>query len=126
MFGVGFDEEIERIDHRKVDGQIDLDLELAHLLGKNEARLPIVVRVLLPVHEMIRRRHLEAIGKDFGAAVGRGAKPHDLRSKRGGAIVFVMREVINRGRYGQLERPGPSNPPVPPLWRGGTSSRRQG
>jgi hypothetical protein len=51
--GVGLDEEIERIDHGHLGDEVDLDLELGGLLRKDEARQPVAVRILLPVHEMI-------------------------------------------------------------------------
>src|SRR5689334_9225297 len=53
------DEKIERIDDRHVGEKIDRDGELPRALGKDEAGKPVAVRILLPVHEVLGRRHLE-------------------------------------------------------------------
>ena len=76
--GVGLDEEVEGIDHRQFGDEIDLDLELGRLLRKDEAGQPVALRVLLPVHEVLLRQHLQRIALDFGArrlAATGGIKP---------------------------------------------------
>ena len=100
LLGVGLDEKVERIDDRKFGGQIDLDLELRHFLRKDEPRLPIAMRVLLPVHEMLRRRHLQRIGGDFGAAVRRRAQPDGLRLKHDRPVVFIVGDMMDGGGNG--------------------------
>ena len=67
---VGLDEEVERVDHRELGGQIDLDLEGLDRLGKYVARQPIAVRVLLPIDEVVFGFDLERIARHFGAAMG--------------------------------------------------------
>ena len=94
FLGVGLDEKVERIDDGEFGRQIDLDLELAGLLGKHEARQPVTVRILLPVHEMLGWRDLERIAGDAGAAMRGGAKPDRLRPQRDRAVIYVMSEVM--------------------------------
>ena len=91
------DEEIERIVDRHVGDDVDLDLQLVDELRKDVAREPVAVRILLMVHEMVGGRHLQRVRDDPGAAVGRGPEPDDLRAERNRAIVFVVREVMDRG-----------------------------
>ena len=103
--GVGEGVVLRRILHEEVEGivdahvrdQIDLDLQLRHRVGKDVARLPVAVGVLLVVHEVIGRRHLQAVAQHRGAAVRRGAQTDDLRPQRDGAVVLVMRQVVDRG-----------------------------
>ena len=52
--GRRLEEEVERIDHRHLGDQIDVDGELARLLRKDEAREVVAVRILLPVEEVLR------------------------------------------------------------------------
>src|ERR1700730_8637379 len=102
LFGIGFDEKVERVDDRKFGGQIDLDLELRHFLWKDEPCLPIAMRVLLPVYEMLRRRHLQRIGGDFGAAVRRRAQPDGLRLKHDWPGVLIVSDMMNGGGNGHV------------------------
>ena len=87
-------EEVERIDHRHVGDQIDGDLEFAGLFREYEAREPVSVRVLQPVHEMLCRRHLERIARYASAAMRRGPQPDDLWSETDGAFVPVARGMV--------------------------------
>ena len=95
--GERLDEEVERIDHRHVGQEIDGDGELAGLLRKHEARQPVSVRVLLPIHEMLGRRHLERIAHDAGAAVRRRPQPDDLGPEPDRPIVLVPRDMMETG-----------------------------
>ncbi len=61
MLGGVFHEEVERIVDRHVGDEVDLDLELGHRLGKDEARQPVAVGVLLVVHEMLGRADLQRV-----------------------------------------------------------------
>ena len=63
VLGVGFDEEIERIDHRHLGDEVDLDAEFVGRLRKHQPRQPIAVRILLPVDEMLGRRDLQRIAR---------------------------------------------------------------
>ena len=95
LLGVGLDEEIERVDDRKFGGQIDLNLEFRHFLRKHEPRLPIAMRVLLPVHEMLCGRHLQRIGGDFGPAMRRRAQPDGLRLQHDRPVILVVGDVMD-------------------------------
>jgi hypothetical protein len=77
FFRIGLDEEIEGIDDRKLGGEVNLDGEFFGLFRKDEARQPIAMRVLLPIHEMRRR-----------------PQPNGLRPERNGAIISVTRDVL--------------------------------
>ena len=72
--GLGLEEEVERIDHRHVGDEIDLDEELRHLLGKHDAREVVAVRILLPVQEVALRLDLQRVAQDRRAACGAGRK----------------------------------------------------
>ena len=85
--GLRLDEEVERIDHLHVGEEIDGDGELGGLLREHETRQPVALRVLLPVHEMLRRRDLERIARNAGAAVRRRPQPDDLRPERDRPVV---------------------------------------
>ena len=61
VFRIRFNKEIERIDHFHVGEQIDVDGKLFGLFGKYVTREPIAVRILLPVDEVLRRRHLQRV-----------------------------------------------------------------
>jgi hypothetical protein len=94
LLGVGFDKEIEWIDDLHVGEEIDGDGEFRGLFGKHEARQPIAVRILLPVHEMLRRRHRQRVARNPRAAVRRRPQPYDLRTKAGRPIVSVASGVV--------------------------------
>ena len=93
-FREGLDEEVERIDDRHVGDEIDGDDEFAGLFRKYEAREPVAVRILQPVHEMLRRRHLERIAQYAGAAMRRRPQPDDLRTETDRAVVLIARGVV--------------------------------
>src|SRR2546429_2299072 len=90
-------EKIEGIDHRHVGDEIDGDGEFARLLRKHEPCKPVSVRVLLPVHEMLRRRHLERVAFDARAAMRGRAQPDDLRGESNRPVVAIAREMIETG-----------------------------
>ena len=94
FLGVGLDEKVERIDDGEFGRQIDLDLELAGLLRKHEAREPVAVRILLPVDEMLGRRDLQRIAGHAGAAMRGRPKPDRLRPQRDRPVVGVLSEVM--------------------------------
>ena len=95
--GAGLDEEIERIDHLHIGEQIDRDGEFGGLLRKDEAGEPVPVGILLPVHEMLRRRHLERIARHARAAMRRRAQPDDLRPEIDRPVVLIARDVMETG-----------------------------
>src|SRR5262249_12582422 len=93
----GFDEEIERIYHRHVGDEIDRDGEFASLLWKDETCEPVSIRILLPVHEVLRRRDFERVAFDPRAAMGGRAQPNDLRREADRPIVAVPCDVVEVG-----------------------------
>src|SRR5262249_21409806 len=97
IFREWLDEEIERIYHRHVGDEIDSDGEFAGLLRKDEACEPVSIRILLPVHEVLRRRHPERVTFDPRTAMGGWAQPDDLRREADRPIVAVARDGVTRG-----------------------------
>ena len=88
------DKKIERIDHGHIGDEVDRDSEFARLLRKDEAREPVSIRILLPIHEVLRRRDLERIALDARAAVRSGAQADDLRRQSNWAIVGVAGHMM--------------------------------
>ena len=118
--GIGrfLDKEIERVVDGHVSGQIDLDLQLAHGLGKDIAGQPVAVRVLLVVHEVIGRADLQRVRHDPCPTMRRRAQADDLRSKADRAVILVMGQVMNAGKDGHGHLWGQGCPLVfsqPPL-----------
>jgi hypothetical protein len=101
--GVRLDKEIERIDHRHLRGEVHFDLEFGRLLRKDEPRQPVALRILLPVHEVICRRHLERIAQDRRARMRRRTQAHGL-PEIDRSVVFVVRNVMqcDEDRLGKL------------------------
>jgi hypothetical protein len=113
VIGVGFEEEVERVDRRHVGGQLDLDLELVGLFRERQPRLKITERVLLPVDEMLLGRDLQVVIENLRAAVRRRAKADDLRPQVHLAVVLVVSDVSKRDVNGHGFRKGVSrNYPV--------------
>src|SRR5262249_56220353 len=97
IFGEWLEEEIEGFTRRHVGDEIDGDGEFAGLLRKDEACEPVSIRILLPVHEVLRWRHPERVTFDPRAAMGGWAQPDDLRRKADRAVVAVARDVVETG-----------------------------
>src|SRR5262249_7945191 len=97
IFREWLDEEIERIYHRHVGDEIDSDGEFAGLLRKDEACEPVSIRILLPVHEVLRRRHPQRVTFDPRTAMGGWAQPDDLRREADRPIVAVASDVVETG-----------------------------
>ena len=53
VLGVFLHEEIERVDHRHLGDQVDLDRKLARLLQEHQPRQVVAEGVLLPVDEVL-------------------------------------------------------------------------
>ena len=94
LVGVGLDKKVERIDHFHIGEQIDRDGKFGCLFRKHETRQPIAVRILLPVHEMLGRRHVERVTRDAGAAMRRRPQPHGLRPEADRPVIGVVRGVM--------------------------------
>src|SRR5262249_28857161 len=58
---------------------------------------PVSIRILLPVHEVLRRRHPERVTFDPRAAMGGWAQPDDLRREADRPVVAVARDVVETG-----------------------------
>src|SRR5262249_50180107 len=71
--------------------------EFARLLRKDEACKPVSVRILLPIHEVLRRRHLERIAFDARAAMRGGTQANDLRGESNRPVVAVACNMVEAG-----------------------------
>ena len=80
--------------------QIDRHGQFFALFGENEPRQPIAVRVLLPIHEVLCRRHGQRVAANARAAMRRRPQAHDLRSDCDGAVVRVARCVMKPDQDG--------------------------
>ena len=98
--GRRLDEEVERIVDRHVGDEVDLDLQFAHRLGKDEAREEIAVGVLLQIDEMVGRRDLQRMAEHLGARMRRRLQPDDLRAEDDRPVVDVVRQVIDGSENG--------------------------
>ena len=92
--GIGFDEEVERVDDFEVGEEVDRHREFGGLFRENETGDPVAVRVLLPVHEMLGRRHRERIARHAGAGVRRRSQPDGLRPETDRTAVLVTGGVM--------------------------------
>src|SRR5262249_23741999 len=88
------------IYHRHVGDEIDRNGEFASLFWKDEACEPVSIRILLPVHEVLRRRDFERVAFDPRAAMGGRAQPNDLRREADRPVVAVPCEVVEAGEDG--------------------------
>ena len=66
----------------------------AHLVGKDDARKEVAVRILLPVQEVAFGLDAQRIAEHRRAAVRRGPQTNDLRPHLHGAVVLVASPVI--------------------------------
>ncbi len=64
VLGLLLEEEVERVDDRHVGDEVDLEHQLGRVLRKDEARLVVAERILLPVEEVRLRLHAERVGDD--------------------------------------------------------------
>lgn len=74
-------EKIERVENSHLGEEIDFNLEFARLLGKNQPRLPVSMRILLPVDEMPGWQDFKRIACNARPAMRRGPQPDDLGAK---------------------------------------------
>ena len=96
LFGVRFEEKIERVDHRDLGDQIDLDAEFVGFFGEDQSRQPITLRILLPIDKMLLGQDLERVSQDRCTAVWRRAQADDLRTQIDQAVIAIMGDVIQR------------------------------
>src|SRR5262249_60457507 len=89
------------MDHRAVGDEVNADGEFARLFRKNEACKPVSVRILLPIHEVLRRRHFERIAFDARAAMRGGTQTNDLRRESNRPFVAGARNMEEAGDHRQ-------------------------
>src|SRR5215475_10017841 len=94
LFGIGFEEEIERVDHRDVSCERDFEREALRLFWEDQAGQKIAERILLPVDEMILRFYAERITRYRCAAVRCRPESHDLRREGDRTVVVVNSLMI--------------------------------
>ncbi len=90
-------EEVERVVDRHVGDQIDLDPELHHRLGKDEARQEIAVGVLLQIDEVFCRLDLQRVAEHLCARMRRRLQPDHLGAEDDRPVVSVVRQVMDGG-----------------------------
>ena len=100
VFGRGLEEEIERVEHRHLGHQIDLDAKRRGLVGEDQPGEVVGLRVLLPVDEVGRRLHPHRIAQDAGARMRRWTQPDDLRTEVNRPVVPVVGHVVERDMDG--------------------------
>ena len=100
FLGLRLEEKVKGVEHRHLDDQINGDLELARCFRKNQPRLVVGKRVLLPVDEVAGRLDVERIRQHLGAAVRRRAQANHLRPQLDQAVVLVMRDVTQGNMNG--------------------------
>ena len=105
LFGTGFQEEIEGVVDGHLGHQVNRDLELAGLVGEDEAGQVIGEGVLLPVDEVQRGLHPQGIAEDARAAVRGRAQPHHLRRQAHQPVVAVVGDVGEGDVDGQGSTP---------------------
>ena len=101
---IRLDEKIERVDHHHLGGHVDRNAELGRRLGKDDARQPIAVRVLLPVDEMGRRRHFHRITRDACPRVRRRPQADYMGTQNDRFGIAIRGDMIEGGnnRQGNL------------------------
>ena len=96
VLGRRFEEEIERIQHRHLGDQIDLDAKARGLVREHQARQVVRLRILLPVDEVRGGLDAHRVAQDARARMRRRTQPHDLRAELDRPVVAVVRDVIQR------------------------------
>ena len=69
---------------------------MVNWLRKNDTRLVIAMRILLPVDEMLCGLNLKRIAEDRRTRMWRGAQAHNLRAKFNFPVVGLDRLVKQR------------------------------
>src|SRR5688572_24084556 len=87
------EKEVEGIDNGQLSYHLDLNTQFARLLRKDDARDVVRLRILLPVDEMLLRRHLHRVAENSRAAVWRRPQANGLRSERDRTVVAVASQM---------------------------------
>ncbi len=93
---IRLEKKIERVEHRHLGDEIDLDAQLTRLVGERQAGEIVRLRVLLPIDEVLRRLDLEGVRENPGTAMRRRPQPYDLGTQRDAAVVAIVGDVIER------------------------------
>ena len=81
-----------------MDGdEFHLHAELIHRIGKDQARVPVRERVLVPVDEVLAALDSLRITEDLRPTMWRGSKPYDVRTMADRLVVGVVRLMVKRG-----------------------------
>ena len=99
-FGIRLDEKVEGINDRHVGGQTDEHVEFVGAFGKDQARDPIAVWILLPVQKVPGRLDRERVAKDRRAALRCGPQPYLMRTEVDQTVEPVGRAVLERDADG--------------------------
>ena len=89
-------EKVERIVNRHLGHEFDFHRKLPHGLGKNEAGVPIGEGILLPVDEVLPALDALRIAQNLRPAMRRRAEANHVRAVPHGAVIGVMRLVLQR------------------------------
>ena len=90
VFGVLFNKEIERVNHRHVGDDFDFNSQTLGLLREHQSRLEVAIGVLLPVDKVLFGLNLQAVSFDRGTAVRSRAQAHDMRRQVNLAVKVVI------------------------------------
>ena len=93
FLGLRLQEEVEGVDDFHVHGEVHRHREVVHFFREHHPRQPVGLRVLLPVDEVAGRLDRQAIGRDLGAGVRRGAQANGLGPQRNGPVIAVAGDV---------------------------------
>ncbi len=96
---IRIDEEVERIDDRQLGKEIHFDREMIDRLGEDDARLPVAVRILLPVQEVIGWTDFQRVIGHRRAAVWRRPQTDHLRPQIDGPAIVIAREMMEPRLY---------------------------
>ena len=94
LLGSRLQEEIERVVHRHLRHQVDLDRELPRRLRENQPREVVALRILLPVHEVRLRLDPQRVTQDRRPAMRRRSQPHDLGPQPDQPVVGIGSLVV--------------------------------
>ena len=90
VLGVRLEEEVERVDHRHLGDQIDVDRELASSARGRRARARKLPNgSCCQLMKCVGRLDRQRVAEDRRAAVRRGTQPDDLRRQRDRPVVAV-------------------------------------
>ncbi len=94
LLGLRLQEKIERIEHRHLGHEIDLDAQGRRALREHQPREVVALRVLLPVDEMLGGQNPHRIAQDARARMRYRPKPHHLRTQHDGPVVPVVGDMV--------------------------------